>query len=449
MKRSVSGFMMAVLFAAAAVLVAQCPAAAQQGTYSIDLPAALRLAGAQNLDIQISRQLLREAQANRTEAAEQFFPWISPGIGYHRLDGLAQSSSTGVIDEAHYQSYFPGGTLAAEVAIGDAIYNLLSAKQLVKAAGHALESQQLDANLAAAQGYFDLLGAKELVGVATEAVRISQDYQDQLHAAVGTGIAFKGDELRVKVQTEHYQIDLRQAVERRRVQAARLVEILHLDSTVDLDARDADFVPLTLTDTAVSQDSMVRQALASRPEPKQYQALLEAARQEKNGTVYGPLIPSISLSAYAGGFGGGPDTASQVFGGSAEILVGLGWKIGPGGLFDVGRIHAAEARVDRQKLSGEKLLDQITREVVESRARLTSLADQITAIRINVATAEETLRLTEERKQFGMGLVLEVIQAQQDLARARADYANVVTDYNKAQYALFRAIGGTSALSQQ
>jgi outer membrane protein TolC len=56
--------------------------------------------------------------------------------------------------------------------------------------------------------------------------------------------------------------------------------------------------------------------------------------------------------------------------------------------------------------------------------------------------AAETLKLSEERKEFAVGNVLEVIQAEQDLTRARADYANAVVDYDKAQYALTRAIGG-------
>ena len=40
-----------------------------------------------------------------------------------------------------------------------------------------------------------------------------------------------------------------------------------------------------------------------------------------------------------------------------------------------------------------------------------------------------------------MGAVLENVQAEQDLTQARLDYLNAVTEYNKAQYALVKAIG--------
>ena len=84
------------------------------GTYPIDLPTALQLAGARNLDVQIARERLAEAQANRQSALEQFFPWISAGAAYHRRDGVAQAVPAGTISDAHYQSYSPGAALAAQ-----------------------------------------------------------------------------------------------------------------------------------------------------------------------------------------------------------------------------------------------------------------------------------------------------------------------------------------------
>src|SRR5438445_2512699 len=115
--------------------------------------------------------------------------------------------------DVNKQSYTVGGTLTAQIEIGDAIYKSLAAKQLVKAADHGLELQRQDSTLAAAQGYYDLAKAKAIAGVVNEALAISQDYQKQLHEAVAAGVAFKGDELRVQVQTERYQLALRQALE--------------------------------------------------------------------------------------------------------------------------------------------------------------------------------------------------------------------------------------------
>ena len=134
-----------------------------EALYPIDLPTALRLAGAQNLDIQLAQERLREAQANRQSALEQFFPWISAGAAYHRRDGVAQAVPAGTISDAHFQSYNPGAAVTAQMDLGDAIYKSLAAKQLVKASDQALEAQRQDSMLSAAQGYFELAKAGALV----------------------------------------------------------------------------------------------------------------------------------------------------------------------------------------------------------------------------------------------------------------------------------------------
>jgi outer membrane protein TolC len=410
----------------------------------IDLATVLRLAGAQNLDIQIARERLKEAEANRTSALEQFFPWLAPGVSYHRRDGLAQSVPSGVISDANFQSYSPGATIGAQMDLGDAIYKSLAAKQLVKASDQGLAAQRQDSALSAAQGYFDLAKAAMLAEVNREARKTSQDYQQQLHVAVGSGIAFKGDELRVQSQTEHYDITLQQTLEQQRVAAANLARILHLDATVELVPAENELLPLTLIETNVAMDVLVGQALKSRPELKQSQALLAAARATKNGAVYGPLVPSIGAQAFGGGLGGGPDNGHSTFGGEGDVSVGLSWWIGPGGLFDSGRINASKARMAATQLGGEKLKDDITAQVVTAFVRVQSLGNQIAMATRNLATANDTLRLTRERKQYGVGVVLEDIQAQQDLTQARSDYFTAIAEFNKAQYDLNKAVGGPS-----
>jgi outer membrane protein TolC len=414
--------------------------------YPIDLPTTLRLAGAQNLDIQIAREHLKEAQANRQSALEQFLPWLAPGATYHRRDGLAQAVPSGVISEAHFQSYSPGAVLAAQMALGDAIYNSLAAKQLLKASDQGLEAQRQDSTLSAAQGYFDLAKAKALAEVVRLALATSQDYQQQLHTAVSAGIAFKGDELRVQSQTEHYEIALRQALEQQRVAAANLAQLLHLDSRVELIPQETELLPLTLFETNSPLDKLVGQALASRPELRQSQAFISAARAGKNGAAYGPLIPSVGAQAFGGGLGGGPDSGPSNLGAEGDYTVGLSWKIGPGGLFDAGRINASKARLAAARLSDSKLKDVVISQVVASLARVQSLAGQIELAKHNVTTAGETLRLTRERKQFGVGVVLEDIQAQQDLNQARSDYVAALGEYNKAQYALSKATGSLAGM---
>jgi outer membrane protein TolC len=406
----------------------------------IDLPTALRLAGAQNLDVQIARERLAEAKANHQSAVAQFFPWLSPGITYRQHDDKIQDVQGNFID-VHKYSYAPGATVGVQLDLGDAIYKSLAAKQLAKAADHALEAQRQDSVFAAAQSYFELALAQGAVGVANEAVRISGDYETQLGSAVEAGIAFKGDLLRARVQAERNRLTLRQTKEQQRIAAARLAQVLHLDATVELVAQDAELAPFTLIETNAALDSLVQQTLASRPELKQSRALTSAARDAKNGAAYGPLIPSLGAQGFWGGLGGGRSGVADTFGAQEDYLVSASWRVGPGGLFDFGRVRSAESRLKIAQLSSDKLQDDMTRQVVEAFTRWQSLADQLDTVKRALAAAEEGLRLAQQRKEFAVGVVLETIQAEQDLTRARLDYLKTVAEFDKAQYGLTRATG--------
>src|SRR5438128_1273172 len=407
---------------------------------TIDLPSALQLAGARNLDVQLARERFSEAYAKEESAIERFFPWAAPGVTYRRHDNLIQNTE-GLIEEVHKQSYAPGGTVAAQTDIGDAIFKSLEAHQLTKAARHGVDAQEQETILAAARGYFDLAAAHEAVGVAREALRASTDYAAEIDRAVNAGIAFKGDALRVKVQQQRDQIVLRRAEENVRLASAKLVQILHLDPAVELMPRDGSVVPLSFISTKEPLGDLVAQALAARPEMRQSAALLSAAQQAKNGTIYGPLIPTVGGQAFFGGLGGGKDSETGHFGESEDYVALLTWRLGPGGLLDFGNIRARQARLRGAALVADKVIDQVANEVIISQTRVQSLADQIATAKQSLSDAEEALRLGQERKEFGVGVVLETILAEQDLARARNDYLNIVTEYNKAQYALLRALG--------
>lgn len=406
----------------------------------IDLPTVLRLAGAQNLDVQLAREQLNEAKAKHDMARQRFFPWIMPGLAYRRHDGQIQDVS-GNMFTASKQSYTAGANVAAQWELGDAIYAQLAEKQRAMAADHDVMAAT-HANVSqAAQEYFDLVKAGAQMGVAQEAIRVAEDYARQLDGAVKAGLAFKGDQLRVQVQTERYQLALRQAQEKRRIAAARLAQTLHLDPVIELAAAENELVPINVLPAGSSLDSLVVQARNSRPELKRQQALLQAAKDESHGTKYGPLIPIVGAQMYLGGLGGGVNDSWGNFKDTQDYQLLFGWRIGPGGLFDRGRIKASEARLQQAKIVSEKEAEDVVRQVVENHVRVSSLADQIKFSTKALEFAGKTVELTRERKSFGVGVVLENIQAEQEFNRVRNDYLETIAEFNKAQYGLARAVG--------
>jgi len=167
----------------------------------------------------------------------------------------------------------------------------------------------------------------------------------------------------------------------------------------------------------------------------------KASREANNGAVYGPLIPTLGAQGFFGGLGGGRSGIGDTFGGQQDYAFGVSWRIGPGGLFDFTRTRATESRVKISELTLGKLHDEVTRQVVEAFTHWQSLGEQLDVAKQALQAAEEALRLAQQRKEFAVGIVLENIQAEQDLTHARLDYLRVVADFDRAQYAMLKAIG--------
>jgi len=410
-------------------------------TQRIDLATALRLAGAANLDIQIARERVAEAEANELAAVEQFFPAFSPGAAYRRHEGNIQAVEGRILD-AEKEQYTAGVTAEGQVQVGEAIFRTLAARQIRDAAKYAAGAQEQGSVLEAALGYFELARTAAVTDVAGESVHIAEDYAGQIKQAAEAGLAFRGDVSRATTQTERNRLSLAQAQQQERLAASHLSQVLHMDSTMALIPAGGELVPLRVAGTEASLDTLVMESLSSRPELKQYAAQLAAAKRNRQGALYGPLIPTVNGQAFYGGLGGGiGNPGPQDFDQSSDYGAGVSWRIGPGGLFDFGRVRANDARVRVGELELEKTRDEVIRQVVDGYTRVHSLGSQLGTARRALAAAEETLKLARERREFGVGVVLEAIQSEQDLTRARTDYVSIVAEHNKAVYLLERARG--------
>lgn len=411
----------------------------------INLAAVLRLAGANNLDIQIAEQRLVEAQAAHEQAVLQFFPYVSPGIAFKRHEGTTQAVDGPIID-TNKQSLASGATVVAQLELGETIYQAMIAKRLATAAQFAAEAQRQESVYQAAAAFLELVRTKAARGVAAESVRIASSYAGEIGRAVEAGIAFKGDSFRAEAQTERNRLTLRRAEEQQRIAAARLAQLLHISPLVELTPEGGEPAPIRFAQRTASLEALLVEALAERPELKQSSSQVAAAQSARDGAKYGPLLPTVRGEYFYGGLGGGNygdgiRSSNQ----SSDYGVGLSWRVGPGGLFDTGRLHAGEARLKAGEIEQSKLRDEIARQVVETHTQVHSLEDQIGFARKALNAAEQSLKLARQRQEFGVGEVLENIQAEQDLTRARLDYLNAITEQNKAQFALQRALGGSGA----
>ncbi|MGH7946602.1 MAG: TolC family protein, partial [Opitutaceae bacterium] len=368
--RARAGLQLILGLTASAALIGAEPAVSRRAAAeslpapgTIDLPTALRLAGANNLDVQIAREKVNEARAASDSARARFFPWIAPSIVVRRHDENIQAVNGPILD-ADKHSLAAGIALNAQLDLGETYYQNLVAKQVVRSNEAALAGRQREATYRAAAGYFDLLRARAGVIAAGEASRIARRHAEQIGITTEAGLTFQGDAARVRAARERAELTLARVRTEQRLAAVRLAEILRLDPAVDLTPPDGDLAPLTLTSAGDDLGALITRALASRPELDEAVARIEAARALRQASHRGPLIPTIGAQASMGGLGGGPGGASLTrdFDLSSDVALGVSWRIGPGGLFDRNRQREAASRERQVGLEREKIQDAIRRQ---------------------------------------------------------------------------------------
>ncbi len=411
----------------------------QADTVHVDLPTVMRLAGANNDEIQLARVKHTETIAESKQAWQRFWPSLSLGVGYRRHDGNIQDVA-GAVFNAYKQQYTIGTTIMIDWSPGDLYYAALAAKQKTLAAEQLAEKTRRDIITQASGRYFDLLATEASVAIIEDDLRLTQDYEKQLGGAVTAGTAFRADLLRVKTQVSRAKLAIRQEQEKRDLAAAALAETLRLPAQTELRPAKADLVPVRLHGKS-GVATLLSQAKQHRPELKAAGAATTAAQLESDRAHIAPMIPNVQAGYTVGGLGGGIGNNTGSFDDTQDFYIGLGWKIGPGGLFDKQRKLIANAREEATSLQTDQIKAAIGREVVEAAAKSQSAHDQIAINDEAVAAAEEMVKLAKERQASQLGVVLEYLLAREELTRARQSRVQAVTDFNKAQHELKRAVG--------
>lgn len=428
-------FFLLLLGSAAAVQPAESVA-----TNQINLETALRLCGANHLELQSARVSLQTAQAKYADTRRKFFPWLMVGANYKRLDGNTQNTPGDITDESK-QSYQAGLGIVAELRIGEVMYQSLAAKQRSRAAEHDVDAVRNQVVSQVTLAYYRLLRAQAMMQVNEQSRLLAGDYETQLRAAVKAGVAFEADQLRAQVQSLRHDLMIRKAKEDIEVASAQLCEMLRLPNGLNLRGDSGELVPITLADANASLSTSVTHALNHRPELRSREAMLAAAKTDTEGTLKAPFYPELSVRGNLGGLGGGRNRDTGNFDESSEVVIGLGWRIGPGGLFDSTRSATAKTLEAQEELLAEKTRQRITREVLESVAKVRSLKERIAITEKLLEATEKAYTLTRERGQQGIGGVLETLRSEEDLSFARLAYFDLVTEFNSAQTALRYAMG--------
>jgi TolC family type I secretion outer membrane protein len=403
----------------------------------LTLPEATALALRQQPTIRSAQGSLTAAQARVPQARSAYYPRFDLQAGVQTSE--VKSSSTN--DRTRSESTF------ATILGRQLIYDFGKTAALVDEAkaGSRVASGELERvrdlvvqNVR--QAYFNLLQARRLVGVADAALARSELNLRSAQGFFDVGTKPKSDVTKAEVEVANARVDVIRARNLVRLSQTTLANALGLEATVPIEINDIlTYEPVTLDST-----QLLAEALGNRPELRQSQARLDAARAQLSGAK-ARYLPDLTVNGSAGTASDdaivSTDGVSGVsFGDTWSIAGVLTWNLFEG-FFTQARVKETQALVETARADYETVELQVRLEVEQSYIAVVEAAERYGATEKAVESAQENLRLAQGRYDAGVGTILELTEAQLSLTNAEADSVRAVTDYRVGLAVLDRVVG--------
>ena len=366
--------------------------------------------------------LLPQASLNVTDAVERinlqaFLGKKIPGFPEHGGPFQVFSAGPGFSMPVFDLTLFRRYQAARETAIAGKADSLSTREQVI---------------LLVVSQYIGTLRAVANVEASQSRVELAQALYDQAadvqKEGVGTGI----DTLRANVELQNEKQRLLEAQADRDTSLFGLSKLLNLDPRQDIELADS----LSFFDTPQPEiAASIESALGERQEWKALVERLKAAGLEKKASQDSRL-PALNFSGNWAYEGSSSTTGIPTYTYQGGVSVPI---------FTGGRIRAEIVRADLeiQKLQQQEadLRNQIALDVKTALINLASARSQVVVANLGVQLSKEEVDQARDRFKAGVANNIEVIQAQDSLARANDNQIAALYRFNQGRADYARSIG--------
>lgn len=414
---------------------AQAPAPAP--AVELTLAQALRTALDQNPRVQQATLAVAESQEERRAAGGALLPSVAAQASGQRnkynldaLMGMPQPHGPNLVGPFNWGQV----GLEAQAPLFD-----LSLWKRWKAAGHAEDAARAQgravreeiAALVVGQ-YLRALRATASVKASESRVALAEALATLAENQQKQGVGTKLDTLRAQVQLQTERQRLIQAQTQRITALAGLGRLLDFKPGTPLDLKDTLAVPaLPEPDFQAAYQAGLRE----RPELAALDAQ-EKAAQNLRQAAQGLRLPSVVATA------GYASTGLQHESWANTYQVSVGVKVP---LFTGGRVSAQVARAKSEEAKVQEArrdaVAQVGLEVQVAQAELVAARHEVEVADLAVSLSEEALTQARHRFEAGVSNNIEVINAQDELARANDNQISALYRLNQARADLARATG--------
>ncbi|SPF38401.1 Outer membrane efflux protein [Candidatus Sulfotelmatobacter kueseliae] len=425
-------FVVACVFQAAGVAQSQAP-------YRLTLKEAIDKALQANLSVLVSGTRVHESEGTAARRFSNLLPHVRTETYANYQNRNLRAFGLSIPGLPVPQVIGPFSNYDFRIYADQSILDLESYRSW-KASKEELESGKLDFQDArdlivrsVASLYLNGQAAEARIEAAHSRVRASEALDALARAKHDAGTATGVDVLRAQVQLANDQQALLVAQNQYKQALLVLARSIGIDPGTELELAE----PLQFQPIPTSQaETVIASALFARSDylslASQRQSLTEQQRANR-----ARWYPKLSLNGNYGALGR-----------SMGDLRGIGLIQGQIDftIFDHDREGEAQELSSRIERVDDQLADLrrgIAEDIREALLNLESSSDQVKVAQQGRDLAERELELTQDRFQSGVTNNVEVVTAQDELARAQENYILAVASYSDAKFALARAAGGT------
>ncbi len=403
---------------------------------------AVEIALKQNPDVQISNLDLAQRQQERVQARAALLPQASfegfDKVQRFNLQAFIGKNLPGTPQHAGPFQVFQAGAVFSFPILDLTLWQRWQAShQEVKAEEAREQSVREQTVLLVVSQYLGSLRAAADVQAGQSRVKLAQALFDQAADLEKSGVGTRLDALRAQVQLRNEEQRLIEAKTELETSLDGLVRLLSLDPRQRIELADE----MSFYETpAFSAEESLEQAYLRRPEMRGLRAEQKALEARKKA-VAAERLPKLSVTGGWAYQGLSAPTVIPSYQYQATVDLPL---------FTSGRIRAEieKAELEQRKLSQSliNLRNQVALEVKTGLTRLEAARHEVEVANQGKKLAEESLSQARDRFKAGVSNNIELVTAQDELARAHDNQIRALDRYNQARADLGRATGQIEAL---
>ena len=417
----------------------QQPSAGSTGSLKLTLKEALQLALKQNPQRIIARLLVSESDRNSQIARAALLPQAnmaaSGSVNQYNFQSIERSKRR--TDAGPFQVIEAGPAFSQTLLNLPLIREYQIGREGTRQARADEQSTRETVVTAVVDQYLLVLRALATRDAANARVVLAQRLYEQAAELQKTGIGLNIDTVRANVELQNERQNLIDAETLTHTTKYGLAALLDLPRDQDLEVTDGlEFYDLPV----LERDALLNQALSSRPEIRSLSSQQRIAKLTTD-SARDQRLPQLDFSGFWYYQGSRFDNGVPAY--TYEISLQFP-------LFTSGRIRAEEAHAKLEEQHVAEVRRQVEAQIVND---VKSALDELTAARNSVDVANLGYKLAEEevaqaqrRFQAGVTTNVEVVTAQDALARASDNRIGALYQFNLSRAALARATGEIEAM---